>query len=322
MNKYLKIITNKRILIPIGISCLGLYLAFHDFNLDEFNNSLRSLNYYLVGVTCLSLIISVWLRAIRWKLLFRNGIEISTFNLFKNQLIGYFGNNILPLKFGEVIRSYLIGKEHNIASTYVFGTIINEKIMDMITLLLLFLLLFSIKTIEFSLYKYLIALLLAIVISVLIVALFIFFKEKISSKGFIRELINGMQSIECNQLHKFLLLSLSIWIIYWLNIYLVGMAFHFNLSLSDCLILLVIITTIISIPSAPGMIGTFHLASKYVMVDILGYDIDESNAFSIVLHSYSYITYSVLGAYFFIFNQYRGNSINSYINYSQTKLEE
>ncbi len=172
--------------MPIGISCLGLYLAFHDFNLDEFNNNLRSLNYYLVGGACLLLILSVWLRAIRWELLFRSEGEISTFSLFKNQLIGYFGNNVLPLRFGEVIRAYLLGKEHNITSTYVFGTVINEKIIDMITLLLFFLLLFSIKSVQFSLYKYMVALLLAIIISISIVVLFIFFKDKI-----LRENINN-----------------------------------------------------------------------------------------------------------------------------------
>ena len=109
--------------------------------------------------------------------------------------------------------------------------------------------------------------------------------------------------------------SICIWFIYWLDIYIIGKAFHFKLSLTDCLLLLVFITTVISVPSAPGTIGTFHLASKFIMTEVLGYNIDESNAFAIILHSYSYITYSLIGIYFFIFNQYRGNGIDNYLNY-------
>ena len=54
------------------------------------------------------------------------------------------------------------------------------------------------------------------------------------------------------------------------------------------------------IPSAPGMIGTFQVSVKYVMMSrLFGFDAQQSISFAIILHAYSYITYSVIGGYYF-----------------------
>ena len=63
-------------------------------------------------------------------------------------MIGYFGNNILPLRFGELIRVYIIGKEWNLSKGYVFGTVVLERLLDTICLFLLSFLLLAIYPIE------------------------------------------------------------------------------------------------------------------------------------------------------------------------------
>lgn len=315
MNRLFEILKNGKVLLSIIISICGLYFAFYDFNLVEFNNSIEKLNFKYFILACIMLIFSVYIRSIRWLHFIDSKKVIPTSSLFKNQMIGYFGNNVLPLRFGEFIRSYLLGKEFNLSLSYVFGTIITEKILDMITLFILFLLLLIFKSFEFNILDYLGLIFLLIIFSMFILLVLVTYKKKLASNKILKDFIDGLSSLSYKQIPKLFFYSICIWGIYWLDIYIIGMAFSFNLSFIDCLLLLVFITAVISVPSAPGMIGTFHLASKFIMSEVLGYNIDDSNAFTIVLHSYSYITYSIVGAYFFIINQYRGHGINSYLNY-------
>ena len=49
-------------------------------------------------------------------------------------MIGYFANNILFFRVGELLRSYVLGKKQNISKSYVFGTVIFERFLDMVIL--------------------------------------------------------------------------------------------------------------------------------------------------------------------------------------------
>ena len=74
---------------------------------------------------------------------------------------------------------------------------------------------------------------------------------------------------------------------------------------------MVLASLAMAIPSAPGMIGTYHFAVKYVIVDLLGYTISEGTAFAIIMHAYAFVLFTLLGAYYFIKNQLYRNSIDS-----------
>ena len=80
------------------------------------------------------------------------------------------------------------------------------------------------------------------------------------------------------------------------------------------LLLLVVSSLFMAIPSAPGMIGTFHAGVKYVMVDLLAtsytYTVSEAVSFAIVLHAYGYISYTFLGAIYFARSQFHKNAIS------------
>ena len=105
--------------------------------------------------------------------------------------------------------------------------------------------------------------------------------------------------------------SLFIWGIYYLDVYLLQYAFGFNLSFPQALMVLVLSSLALAIPSAPGMIGTFHAAVKYTMVDLFGFTSHDGNAFAILLHAYGYILLTLLGAYYFMKNQFRNSTIQT-----------
>ena len=70
----------------------------------------------------------------------------------------------------------------------------------------------------------------------------------------------------------------------------------------------------LAIPAAPGMIGTFHAAVKYTMVDLFAYSANDGNSFAILLHAYGYILLTLLGAYFFMRSQFHDYALDTILN--------
>ena len=97
----------------------------------RYNNIEYRSTFLIAFIILLILLISVYFRAVRWKILFNPQYNIDTKSLFDIQLIGYFGNNILPLRLGELLRTLVVGEKYKIKKTAVLGSIILERILDM-----------------------------------------------------------------------------------------------------------------------------------------------------------------------------------------------
>ena len=66
-----------KILIGILISMIFIYYAIKDFNLEKFNEVIINANYSLILFCSVLLIFSVYLRAIRWKILLNKKCSIN-----------------------------------------------------------------------------------------------------------------------------------------------------------------------------------------------------------------------------------------------------
>ena len=130
LNKKFDILFNLRALFGISISVIGVFFAFKGFDLNGFFKTLELVQYEYIVIACILIIASVWIRAIRWNFLFKKDDGVDNYSLFQYELIGYFGNNVLPLRLGEILRAYMVGKHFNIPKSYAFGTIVLERILD------------------------------------------------------------------------------------------------------------------------------------------------------------------------------------------------
>ena len=301
-------------IIGLLISILGIYWAFHDFAFDEFLETIKSVKYEYVLLACVLLISSVWLRAIRWKYLFKSEDGVETYSLFRYELIGYFGNNVLPLRLGELLRAYILGKRYSLSKSYVFGTILLERILDTLTLILLSIILLFIYPLTNLIKSYIYT---GMILSVILVILLIILKRMNlvnTERGFIFTISRFFQSfknLEYNKIPIIFILSIFTWSIYWIDVHLIQYAFGFEMTPAHSLLLLVVSSLFMAIPSAPGMIGTFHAGVKYVMlVQFSTYTVTEAVSFAIILHAYGYIAYTLLGAIYFARSQFHENAIS------------
>ena len=82
-------------LIGVGtISTLLIYYSLKDFDSQIFIKSIFNANYILILIAVFILILTIQVRAIRWKYILNKKIKIN--DLYVAQLIGYMGNNIFP----------------------------------------------------------------------------------------------------------------------------------------------------------------------------------------------------------------------------------
>jgi len=301
------------------LSIVGIYWAFRDFNFSEFITSIQEINYFYLILATLFLWGSVWLRGIRWKWLFKDYNSPTIFSLYRAELIGYFGNNVFPLRLGELLRSYIVGKENSLSKSYVFGTVILERLMDTLALTLFSLLLLLTYPLEGAVKKYVMW---GGITSFVLIMVFLFiinrihvFQTKNKILIIIKKILDGLLSIRKEMVIPVIMSSILIWFIYLLDVYLIQKAFHFNLNWPQVLTVLVISSLALSIPSAPGMIGTFHVAVKYTMVDLFAYSAKDGNSFAILMHAYGYILLTSLGAYYFMKSQFHSLAMDEVLQY-------
>jgi hypothetical protein len=90
---------------------------------------------YFVG-SALIVCVSSILRALRWRILLNAEANLGVWTVFRATMAGYLGNNFLPARAGEVIRTLLISRRSNLSKTYVLTTALSERLMDVIALVL------------------------------------------------------------------------------------------------------------------------------------------------------------------------------------------
>ena len=124
---------------------LGVFLAWwsvRDLNkeqIKEIKEALQSMNYWLVPPVFLLLWFSHYARGLRWKLLIDSlGYNVQRKNTFFGVLIGYFTNQAVP-RLGEVTKCTILSRYEKVTVEKLIGTIILERVIDAICLLLVFL---------------------------------------------------------------------------------------------------------------------------------------------------------------------------------------
>ena len=300
-NKFLNMKNIFKLLLTIIISLFFIIYALKDFNYSMFIKSINNVNYFYIYLSIFILLITIQLRAIRWHFLFKKNIKVDS--LYKAQLIGYMCNNLLPLRFGEFYKSYYLEKKIKISKFKVFGTVILEKFLDLIGMLSLVLIIMNTAAFNrISLY-YFNSILLIFFISLLAVIFSIYIKNPKKNNSSnkiivnILDIIHGFSSLAYSNVLYIFIMTLLIWINYIIVVYLVQYAFSFNLDIYQSILLLLLPTLALSIPSLPGNIGTFEGAVVYTLSL---YGIEDIIGFGFILHSISFIPYTLLGLIYFV----------------------
>ena len=309
---------NKTLKLTIGIvlSFIGLYYAFWNLDVSQLWIHLQTVNPLYILAVFVLFIYSVHVRAKRWQALLKPLIEIPISPLFSATIIGYFGNSVLPFRFGELLRGYALSKECPLQVSSIMGTIILDRVLDFAGLLIFSTLFLFSYPMELWLKTGLtiIAFFLTLVFSMV----YLISKKTHVWEKYVNELMSKSQpimkkiyTILFNVINGFSQLGKSsnkvaisfytiyLWVIYFACAYLVVIAIGVELSWQQVGLLLIATTLSISVPAAPGYLGTYHAVVIYMMVSVFDMDLAISQSLAIILHAVGFIPFVILGSWFF-----------------------
>lgn len=305
--------------IGILISLLFLWLAFHKVDFRRMAGAFAQADYWYMIPGVAGLFCAHWLRALRWRYFLDPIKRIKIGPLFSALLIGYMANCFVPAHLGELLRAYVIGRREGIPGSSAFASIALERIIDVFTLLLitaatLVLKLFpehvSIPT-EVALSGYLMFL-----AATLLFAFLVLLKVKTDAAlriiNFLARPLHKTITAKIERLlldftrglvplrHRIdylivLLTSILMWAFYALVLYFGFLAFNFQgLNLYAAVVVLIITTISIVVPSSPGYIGTYH-ALCVLSVGLYGIGKSEGLSYAFVVHAVSFIPIVIVG---------------------------
>lgn len=314
----------KKFWLGILVSVICLYYTFKDFKINEVYAALQKVNYLYLLPALLSIVFILIARSYRWKLMFKNHSSLKFYDIWVANVIGFLGLFTLPVRIGEFIRAYLLGKKSNSKKTMILSTILVERITDGVGALLLFLLalwIYPFKTTNIGYdIKNIIFIGIAVYFAGMAVLLFVqIFSAK--SKLIFSQLINYLpEKYRCRlnimidsffeglaslgSIWKFFILilySIIMWIIMALPNYFLILGFDISTNYMTAIWLSLImngfLALAVTIPAAPGFIGTFHIA---VMIVLELYKIDTAIAISFawLLWLTNFSVFVALGLYY------------------------
>lgn len=198
-----------------------------------------SSNWFYIIICILILILSHYIRALRWRtMILPLGFMPSLWNIFMTVISGFFFNLLFP-RLGEVMKCTLLGKYEKIPVDKLIGTMVAERIVDLLCLILVIFLtiliqldrvwgytkeLLHILSIKFSTDHTLIFIV-ASLFFVLAILFFYILKKKSNSalfnkiRGLVSGFYEGVLSIrKIPNKYIFIFQTLAIWFLYLLSI--------------------------------------------------------------------------------------------------------
>ncbi len=123
--------------VPIVAAGGLLWFAYKDTDLQALGHTFRTANYFWIALSTVPALVSSLSRAIRWQLLLRPaGHTPGLWTTFLATMSGYFANLLLP-RMGEVTRCGVLQHTDRVPLTTSLGTVVAERAVDLLTLLLL-----------------------------------------------------------------------------------------------------------------------------------------------------------------------------------------
>ena len=143
-----KRLLNWRTIVPLIIVLALLVYSAQKLNINPQQTwaTMRSASLIFFLAAFLSYYLSFPLRALRWRLLLENvgftksnGVHLPPFwKLVEIVYISFFANAVVPAKLGDLYRAYLLRQDIGVSTARSFGTVLAERLLDLIVLLLLF----------------------------------------------------------------------------------------------------------------------------------------------------------------------------------------
>ena len=309
----------------VVIITLGLLAYFlRGVDLHEVWEKTREADARLLVLGVCMTMLTYALRAFRWQYLLAPIGPTRFATAFRTTVIGFMASFLLPARAGEVLRPYLLARREGLSPTACFATIILERLLDLVTVLLLFGV-FVVLVDPASLAgdpaiyaKVKAGGLLAAGASIAGCAVFYFLAghpERLGAwalrvervlpqrlarmvAGLVESFAQGL-AVMRRPAHLIgsLALSFPLWLSIALGIWLTSRAFHMTFGYLGSFLVMTLLVVGVAVPT-PGQVGGFHTAYKIAVTTFFGVPQTTAVGAAIVLHAVSFVPVTILGLLF------------------------
>lgn len=301
------------IILPVA---LGIYLIAYTYEkftpgqIEEIKGCFKNANYFYIFIAAIIAILGNASRAYRWKFSLEHmGYRSSFWNNFMAVNIGYLLNLTVP-KSGEISRAVIVKKYDKIPFDKGFGTIVAERIVDMIVLLL-FMLIAVVAQFEIAkafildkipVNKLIIVMIAGVFIFTFLILVYLYSKSPLILK--LKQQVSGLKEGVFSIVHmkkkwEYFFHTAFIWISYILTFYVTIFTFSETSNLSLGAVITSFVVGSIAIAFTNSGFGSYpFLISKI----LLFYSISETvgNAFGWIVWSSQMFVVLIMGVLSFL----------------------
>lgn len=295
--------------LALGVALL--WFSFRNIDLAQLWTDIKGANYTWMLLSLVCLAVSLFFRALRWNIQIEAlGYKTRASSTYGAVLIAYLANCIFP-RLGEVARCGVLKRKENIPFDKTFGSVISERIIDLLVLfgLAFLVIVFQWKLLGSLITSWMVPLLNKLINNVLlgivvvlagiacIVLLIKIIKRNKKIASLWHGFIDGIKSVvTMRKKWRFVLYTLGVWGFYvimtWLPFYMLHETSH--LGLVEAITLLGIATLGVVAP-VPGGIGTYHFIAITLLSGFYGISEQVAGSFAAINHGSQMIFYLITG---------------------------
>lgn len=330
----------QRLLVITGllISAVFLFLAFRDLRPLEVLSYVQNANLLLLLVGVVGYFAAVATITLRWQFLLRASGNVPYRSLFQLVCIGYMGNNVYPLRGGELLRIVLLGREHHIPVARATTVVLAERVFDgivMLTFVVVALLTLNVASPELrSVVMFTAPIFVGALVAFFALALnpnvartiLKWFCDKMPHTLGARiqhlgeDVLAGLGSLRTPvDLAGTLVTSYASWMIEAVMYWIVAEAFGLGIDYISALLIVGVVNLAGLIPASPGQFGVYESFVRLVLTS-LGVAVAPATAFAFVMHLVIWLPVTLVG---FIFLARKGLGLGAVTQAGQlTQLKE
>jgi uncharacterized protein (TIRG00374 family) len=306
----------KKLVLGVAVSAVFLWLAARGIDWSEFGAALQRTRYWYLVPGVVFTMLGHFDRAVRWKYIMSPIKECAVRPLWSATAIATMVNNLFPARLGEFVRAFVIGRSQRVSRSASFATIVYERVVDVFVLIaLLWYCMVRIPGLPEWLARS--AALLIVFNVLLFVLLWAMVRWRARFRALLGRAMGPLPAATRRRLHDsanafvdglgvvtrpssampIALHSVVAWGCAVLGVYFCVLAFRLELPLMASVFLIVLVSLVSMIPSAPAFLGTTQYAC---VVGLAAYGVDRSHAlaFSAVYHATQFFPITAAGLYY------------------------
>jgi len=310
----MRFLRNPLLWIGLLISLGALWLSFRGLHWAEVGSALRHANYLLLLPAAVAMFFSLYFRAIRWGVLFHPRTDLRVGNLMGTMNIGYSVNNLLPLRVGELVRAYLVGEAEGVSAAHALSTIVVERVLDVLTVVLMLILLLPFVDVPaWAATPALVAGVVFLVLAVLLATLSLARQWALAAADWCARLLPARHRTRLHEaaeavmegfgvLSKPVVLASSVgwsfasWLCSALMMFFVQQAFDLGVGFAAAPFVLATTALAMLVPASPGSIGTFELVAIKGMKNVFDVGSNAAASYALVQHAVLYLSPLIVSA--------------------------